>query len=226
MDGKAVQLVQGKEKKLEREDVMQVADELKELKWPIDVIDLDAAMSKGENVAIVKELCKKMECRVGGGIRTVEKAKEIIDAGASKVIIGTSAFDNGKLNVKFLSSLNEAIGKNKIIVSVDSKEGKIVDKGWTESTGINTLDVVKELQEYCSEIFYTYVDKEGMMEGNDIETVAKIKEIVDIEVTAAGGVSSIEEVRKLEEMGVNSVIGMAYYTGKISMDELIKLKGE
>ncbi|MCK5283812.1 MAG: 1-(5-phosphoribosyl)-5-[(5-phosphoribosylamino)methylideneamino] imidazole-4-carboxamide isomerase [Nanoarchaeota archaeon] len=226
MDKKVVQLVRGKEKKIEVDDVFYAADSLKELGNPIDVIDLDAAMGKGENVSLIKELCKRMDCRVGGGIRTLEKAKEIIDAGASKVIIGTGAFSDGKLNTTFLDELNKAIGKHKIIVSIDSKGGKIVDKGWTESTGINTLDIVKELENYCLEILYTYVDKEGMMEGTDFETVKKIKSMTRIEVTAAGGISSIDEIKKLEEIGVNSVVGMAYYTGKIKMSELLGLKNK
>jgi phosphoribosylformimino-5-aminoimidazole carboxamide ribotide isomerase len=224
MDGKAVQLVQGREKKIEVDDVMSLVEEFKKLDEPIDVIDLDAAMGKGDNLEKIKEICKEIPCRVGGGIRTVEKAKEIIASGAKKVIIGTSAFKEGKLNTEFLSKLKKEIGKEKIIVSVDSKEGKIVDKGWTNSTGINTLDVVKELEQYCSEIFYTYVDKEGMMQGTDFETVKKIRKAVpkEIEVTAAGSIGSIEEIKKLNEINVNSVVGMAYYTGKIKMDELVR----
>ena len=150
--------------------------------------------------------------------------KEIVEAGAKKVIIGTSAFKNGRVNKEFLGELKKEIGRERIIVSVDSIKGRIVERGWKHSTGIGTLDVVKELEEYCSEIFYTYVEKEGMMEGTDLEMVRKIRGMVSIEVTAAGGISSLEEIKRLEEIGVNSVVGMAYYTGRITMDELLKEK--
>ncbi len=221
MGGKAVQLVRGKEKKIEIDNVMGLADELKQLEKPIDVIDLDAAMGKGNNIELIKQLCKKLKCRVGGGIRSIDRAKELISAGADKLIIGTIAFKEGKLNKEFLTKLKDEIGKDKIIISIDSRQGRIVDMGWTHDTGINTMDVVKELEQYCSEIFYTYVDKEGMMEGTDFETVKKIRELANIEVTAAGGISSIGEIKKLEDIGVNSVVGMAYYTGKVTMQQII-----
>jgi phosphoribosylformimino-5-aminoimidazole carboxamide ribotide isomerase len=226
MKGKVVQLEQGRKKKIEIDDYISVANELKQLGNPIDIIDLDAAMEKGNNLEIIKKLCSIADCRVGGGIRSIEKANELINAGAEKIIIGTSAFKSGKLNIKFLSELRKQIGKEKIIISIDSKKGKIVDRGWKHTTGIKTLGIVKGLEKYCSEIFYTYVDKEGMMEGTDFETVKKIRETAgkNIEVTAAGGIASISEIKKLENIGVNSVLGMAYYTGKIKMSELIRLK--
>jgi phosphoribosylformimino-5-aminoimidazole carboxamide ribotide isomerase len=224
MGGKAVQLIQGKKKALEVADVLGLAKELARLGNPVDVIDLDAAMGKGDNLKLIKLLCKKLRCRVGGGIRSIGKAKELMKAGAERIIIGTTAFKEGKLNEEFLSKLEKEIGKERIIISVDSLKGNIVDMGWTHSTGIKTLDIIKSAEKYCSEIFYTYVDKEGMMKGTDFDTIKKIRKSAKVEVTAAGGISSPEEVERLESMGVNSVIGMAYYTRKITMEQLIKIK--
>lgn len=218
MNSKAVQLVQGKreQKKIEIDNILGLARKFS--KYNIQLIDLDAAMGKGDNLRIIKIICKQFKCRVGGGIRTLEKAKEIIKAGAKKIIIGSAAFKEGKINILFLKQLNKYVGKDKIIIAIDSKKGKIVIKGWKESTNISTLKVVKELEPYCSEFLYTYVDKEGMMQGTDFSTLRSLKQLTNNEITAAGGISSIEEVNRLERLKVNSVLGMALYTGKIKLN--------
>jgi len=217
MNGKAVQLVQGKreKKKIEIEDILGLARKFS--KYTIQLIDLDAAMDKGNNLRIIKILCKQFKCRVGGGIRNLAKAKEMAKAGAKKIIIGSAVFKDGKVNVLFLKQLNKFIGRDKIIIAIDSHEGKIVIKGWKESTGIDTLKVIKELEPYCSEFLYTYVDKEGMMQGTDFSTLRKLKHMTGNEITAAGGISSMDEVNRLERLKVNSVLGMALYTGKINL---------
>lgn len=217
MNGKVVQLVQGKRenKKIEIDDVLGIARKFS--KYTIQLIDLDAAMGKGDNLQIVKILCNKFKCRVGGGIRTLDRAREIVRAGAKKIIIGSAVFKDDEINILFLKQLNKFIGKDKIIIAIDSKEGKIVIKGWKESTNIDPLKIVKELEPYCSEFLYTYVDKEGMMQGTDFKTLRKLKQITTNEITAAGGISSMEEINRLERLGVNSVLGMALYTGKIKL---------
>jgi len=217
MNGKVVQLVQGKRenKKIEIEDVLGVARKFSN--YNIQVIDLDAAMGKGNNISTVKILCAKFKCRVGGGIRTVDKAKELVRAGAKKIIIGSAAFKDEKVDVLFLKILNKNIGRDKIIIAIDSREGKVVIKGWKESTNIDPVKIVKELEPYCSEFLYTYVDKEGMMEGTDFSTLRKLKFATTNEITAAGGISSMDEINRLERLGVNSVLGMALYTGKIKL---------
>jgi len=218
MNGKAVQLVQGKKenKKIEIDDILGLARKFS--KYTIQVIDLDAAMGSKNNLRTIKILCRQFNCRVGGGIRTLDKAREIIKAGAKKIIVGSSVFQKENINILFLKQLNKAIGKDKIIIAIDSREGKIVIKGWKESTNINTLKVVKELEPYCSEFLYTYVDKEGMMQGTDFSTLRKLKQLTDNEITAAGGISSLDEIKRLERLKVNSVLGMALYTGKIKLD--------
>ncbi|MBW2990025.1 1-(5-phosphoribosyl)-5-[(5-phosphoribosylamino)methylideneamino] imidazole-4-carboxamide isomerase [Candidatus Woesearchaeota archaeon] len=218
MEGKAVQLVRGQkeDKKIEIDDVLKLAKRFS--RYHIQLIDLDAAMGNGDNLRMIKRLCMHFRCRVGGGIRTLEKAKEIIEAGAEKIIIGSSAFRGGKVDVLFLKLLNKAVGKEKIIIAIDSKKGKIVVDGWKTSTGIKTLDMIGDLEPYCSEFLYTYVDREGMMQGTDFPMLRRLKQATSNEITAAGGISSMDEIKRLERIGVNSVLGMALYTGKIKLD--------
>ncbi|MFC1768371.1 HisA/HisF-related TIM barrel protein [Nanoarchaeota archaeon] len=216
MNGNVVQLVQGEEKKVELKDYKDILNKFEG--YEIQVIDLDAAKGEGNNKEIVKDICKKAPCRVGGGIRDIETAKEMISAGAKKVIIGSRAFEGAFVNKNFLDQLVKAIGKEKIIIAIDSKKGEIVIKGWRESTGIKATSVIKKLEPYCSEFLYTYVDKEGMMEGTDLATLEKLRLATKNDITAAGGISSLKEIEKLENLNINSALGMALYTGKIKLE--------
>ena len=162
-----------------------------------------------ENLELIKKICKIASCRVGGGIRTIEKANELLTAGAKKIIIGTKA------NTQFLKQLP----KERVIVAVDTKEGKIVDKGWTNRTAKTPQEAIKELEDYCSEFLFTNVDKEGLMQGFDFEKLNQLLGITNNKLTVAGGITTIEEIKQLEELNVNSQLGMALYTGKINLDE-------
>lgn len=206
MDGKAVQLRQGKEKVLEREDVFALAEEFS-LFGEIAVVDLDAAMGRGGNRELVKTLCGKFECRVGGGIRSPEDAEDLLRAGASKLIIGTRA------EPEFLKQLP----RERLIVAVDSTNGCVTTEGWTKKTRKSALEAVRELEIYCSEFLFTNVDKEGMMQGCDIETVKQLTSATKNKLTVAGGISTKEQVLELEQLGCNSQLGMALYTGKMSL---------
>jgi len=208
MNGKAVQLKQGREKVLEREDVFELAKYFGRF-GEVAVIDLDAAMGRGNNNEIVKELCRTVNCRVGGGIRTVERAKEVISFGAKKIIIGTAA------SKEFLTELP----KEKVLVAIDSKRGKVVTQGWQQETENTPQDVVKQLDNLCSGYLYTIVDKEGMMEGTDIDAILNIRAITDKELIAAGGIKSIEEIYRLDQAGANCQLGMAVYTGEINLED-------
>ncbi len=211
MGGKVVQLQQGKEKKLEIEGPVEFAKRLAGFK-AVQVIDLDAAMGKGSNLDIVKEISKIVKARVGGGIRAVEKARGVLDAGAEKIIIGTKA------KKEFMEELAGAIGKDKIIVAVDSFRGKVVVEGWQKETDITPMELAKELEGYCSEFLYTAVDREGLMSGIDLETIKKLKGATNNRITMAGGISSMEEVEMLDKLGIDAVVGMALYTGKIKLE--------
>ncbi|HIH09657.1 MAG TPA: bifunctional phosphoribosyl-AMP cyclohydrolase/phosphoribosyl-ATP diphosphatase HisIE [Candidatus Diapherotrites archaeon] len=208
MGGKAVQLRQGKEKVLEVENPLDLAKEFCKY-GEIAVIDLDAALGKGTNEQIMKEICKIAPCRVGGGIRTVQKARDMIKAGAKKIIIGTSA------TKEFLKELP----KEKIIVAIDTKNGFVVNKGWQESTNMTPFEAIEELEDYCSEFLFTNVNGEGMLQGIDRKIPLQIRGATKNEITIAGGISNIEEIKWLEENNMNSQLGMSIYTGKIRLSE-------
>ncbi len=218
MQGKVVQLRQGSEKVLERDDALALAADFDRY-GEIAVIDLDAAMGKGENVAMMKELVKRAECRVGGGIRTVEKAKEFIALGARKVIIGSQAFENNQINHTFLQELVNAIGRPRIIVAVDALEGKIVTRGWKHQTDLPLFDAVKQLEPYASEFLFTCVEREGTMKGANFDLIRELKRTTKRLITAAGGVSTLDEITQIADIGADVQLGMALYTGKVDLAE-------
>jgi phosphoribosylformimino-5-aminoimidazole carboxamide ribotide isomerase len=225
MDGKAVQLVRGREKKLE-------ADPLEMLRqfrgFPvIHVIDLDAAMGRGApgmpgvpsvNDRIVARLCRKRPCRVGGGVRTVERARELKALGAQQVIIGTAAFEQDGINTTFLAAARRAVGKKLLMIALDTSRGRIVVRGWRARTGLRAEDVIPELEPYCAGFLCTYVDKEGMMQGTNLRWFRRLREATDLPITAAGGITTMEEVEALAQLNMDAAIGMAIYTGKLRLD--------
>ena len=207
MNGKAVQLQQGKKLILEREDVLELAREFSKY-GEIAVIDLDAALGTGSNVSIIKEICKIADCRVGGGIRSIEKANEILSAGAKKIIIGTKA------SPEFLQKLP----KERLIVAIDTKGEKVVTQGWTHSTKDTPDQLIKVVDPYCSEYLFTNVDVEGMMDGLNFDIVERLIKLTDHPMTIAGGITTIADIQRLEHLNLNSQIGMAIYTGAIDLN--------
>ena len=217
MNGKAVQLKQGREKVLERDDPLTLAKKF-DCFGEIALIDLDAASGTGDNADLIKKICRSTDGRVGGGIRRLEKAKEIISYGATKIIVSTMAFEDDAINHEFLNRLNSAIGRNRIIIAIDAMNHEIVTKGWRHHTGINVFDAAKELEKYCAEFLFTCVEKEGGLKGTDVNAIKKLRKITPNKITAAGGISTIEEIRELSEIDVNVQLGMALYTGKIKLE--------
>ena len=215
MGGKAVQLVRGREKKLE-------ADPLEMLRqfraFPvIHVIDLDAAMGQGSNDTIVARLCRKRPCRVGGGVRTVERVRELKALGAEQIIIGTAAFEQNGVNRKFLAAARRAAGKRRLMLALDTSRGRIVVKGWRARTGLRAEDVIPELEPYCSGFLCTYVDKEGMMRGTNLRWFRSLRQATRLPITAAGGITTMDEVEALAALDMDAAIGMAIYTGKLRL---------
>jgi phosphoribosylformimino-5-aminoimidazole carboxamide ribotide isomerase len=222
MEGKVVQLVQGREKALEADSPEEMLRRF--AAFPeIQVIDLDAAMGRGSNDELVRRLASQAVTRVGGGVRTVARARALIDQGAHKVIVGTSAFTAGGINEPFLAAVRDAIGRDRLLVAVDSKDGRIVVKGWRESTSLTAEEVLHSLEPYCSGFLCTYVDKEGMLQGTDLEWFRRLRAETTLELTAAGGITTMEEVRALLAMDVHTALGMAIYTGRLSLSELASL---
>jgi len=219
MDGKVVQLIQGREKALEGE-APEVMIERFAAFPEIQIIDLDAAMGKGSNDEIVRRLAARTKARVGGGVRSAERARALVEAGAFKVIVGTAAFRNNGINEELLGEIRAAIGAERVLVALDSKGGKIVVRGWSEATSLEAEQVIRLLEPYCGGFLCTYVDKEGMLEGTDLDWFRRLRNATGHELTAAGGIAAIEEIDELERMGVHAALGMAIYTGRLSLEEL------
>ena len=216
MDGKAVQLVRGRRKALEA-DPMEMLQKFKG--FPIiHVIDLDAAMGQGSNDRIVQRLCRKAPCRVGGGVRTVERVRELAALGAKQIIVGTAAFSAGGINRQFLAAARRAVGKKHLMIALDTSRGRIVVKGWRARTGLRAEDVIPELEPYCSGFLCTYVDKEGMMQGTNLRWFRRLRQFTRRPLVAAGGITTMEEVEALAAMSIDAAVGMAIYTGKLRLD--------
>ena len=217
MDGKAVQLVRGRKKALEADPFEMLA---RFRGFPaIQVIDLDAAMGKGNNYKILKRLCRQAPCRVGGGVRTLERVGELADLGAKKIIIGTAAFREGEIDRSFLSAAKKAVGQKLLMVALDTSRARIVVKGWRERTGLRAEDVIPALEPYCSGFLCTYVDKEGMMQGTSLRWFRRLRKTTELPITAAGGITAMEEVQALAKMDIDAAVGMAIYTGKLPLDQ-------
>ena len=212
MEGKAVQLRRGMEKVLER-DFGEMLDEFA-LARELQVIDLDAAMGTGSNMELVKRACAVSNARVGGVINSIAKAVEIIGAGAGKVIIGSRA------EKEFLGGLCGEIGREKIAVALDSYNGEIVKDAWKTRTGIRVGEKISLLEDYCSEFFFTFVEREGMLQGIDVQRAIELKKLTRNRVVVAGGISTEQEAGELDANGIDCVVGMALYTGKISMPKI------
>lgn len=229
-DGHIVQLKNGKDLVLQRDDADSLISEFNKF-GEVAIIDLDQALQntdeKGntKNTELLKSLLRKGNVRVGGGIRTVKKAKELISLGAEKVIIGSAAWKSNPkegespLNEEFLSELVNAIGKQRVIISVDAIHGKIAVKGWTETVNVSLIEGAKLAEKYASELLFTCVEKEGCMEGTDMNAVKELRAAVKCRVVAAGGVNSLEQVVELEKSGCDVQLGMALYTGVVNLKD-------
>lgn len=218
-DGAVVQLVQGERLAIRDDDINKWVTRF--ARFPkVQVIDLDAAMGKGDNLAIVRRIAGQLTCRVGGGVRTVERAQDILAAGATAVIAGSALFRNGQPDLVFAAQLADAIGSERLIAAVDSKGGQVVVNGWKTALPITAVEAVKALEPFCSEFLYTYVDAEGLMKGTNIPAILEVRRATARRVTAAGGITTKEEIDTLHANGVDSVVGMAVYTGTLSIDDL------
>jgi phosphoribosylformimino-5-aminoimidazole carboxamide ribotide isomerase len=219
MEGKVVQLVQGREKALEADPPEEMLRRF--AAFPeIQVIDLDAAMGRGSNGDLVRMIASQAAVRVGGGVRTVERAQALVEQGARKVIVGTAAFAQRGVHEAFLKALAAALGRDRVLIALDSKDGRIVVKGWRESTELAAEEVLSALEPYCGGFLCTYVDKEGMMQGTDLEWFRRLRAATALELTAAGGITTMDEVRALLAMNIHVALGMAIYTGRLSLAEL------
>ncbi|MCL2211984.1 MAG: phosphoribosyl-ATP diphosphatase [Treponema sp.] len=233
-NGKVVQLKQGEELVLQRDNADELAADFDRF-GEIAVIDLDAAMGKGSNMEMIKPLLRKAECRVGGGIRTAAQAKELVSLGARKIIVGSNAFrnpekkgagkENGEfaVNVSFLEEMSKKIGRERLIVAVDARNGEIVVDGWKTSAELDLIEAAKTVEPYAGELLFTCVEREGTMTGINIDQVRKLREAVGCQITVAGGVSTLEEIDQIAKLGCDVQLGMALYTGKINLADAFSI---
>lgn len=206
MDGKVVQLKQGKEKVYENDDIDKVINQYR-IFPEINVIDLDSAMGKGNNRELIKKICKEISCNIGGGIRTLDIAKDYIEAGAKSIIVGTKA------NKDFLSNLP----KEKVVVALDVKDGKIAVKGWQELEEENIYEKMIELEPYCKKYLVTNVDVEGLNAGTNLKFFESLAQKTKNDVMVAGGITTIEEIKHIHTLGLDQVLGMAITSGKLNI---------
>jgi phosphoribosylformimino-5-aminoimidazole carboxamide ribotide isomerase len=217
--GQAVQLVRGRKLRLAEGNVWGLLDRFR--RYPVlQLIDLDAAMRRGSNGRLVRELCRRAQAagirvRVGGGIRSVARARRTLDWGAEKIIIGSAAFRGSHLHRAFLMRLNERIGRNRILLALDTARGKIVVHGWQRALEFEPAAVIGELEHYCSGFLCTYVDREGTMRGTNLQFFRQLRACTALPITAAGGIRSRREIRALERLGMDAAVGMAMYLHKI-----------
>ncbi len=222
MDGKVVQLVQGREKALEVDSPDEMLERF--AAFPeIQVIDLDAAIGSGSNDELMEHIAARAVVRAGGGVRNVERARKLLEQGARQVIVGTAAFTAIGIHEDFLKELGRAIGIYRVQVALDSKGGRIVVKGWREAIDLAAEQVIHQLEPYCGGFLCTYVDKEGMMQGTDLDWFRRLRGMTALPLTAAGGITTYEEVQALLEMKVDAALGMAIYTGKLDLDKLAEM---
>lgn len=222
MGGKVVQLVRGREKALEGgspEEMLRLFSE-----FPvIQVIDLDQALGRGSNLEIVQRVAGQARTWVGGGVRTVDDARRLARSGAERVIVGTAAIGPDGPDTRFLERLRGAVGRDNVTVALDSMNGRIVVKGWRESTSLTAEEVIARFEPHCGAFLCTYVDNEGTMQGTDLAWYRRLRAATSREITAAGGIASLEEVGELLETGVHVALGMAVYTGRLDLADLAEL---
>jgi phosphoribosylformimino-5-aminoimidazole carboxamide ribotide isomerase len=217
--GAVVQLVQGERLAIKDDDVFRWVRRFE--RFPkVQVIDLDAAIGVGDNLALVRQIASALSCRVGGGIRTVERAREVLAAGAQQIIAGSSLFKSGQPDLAFANALAEAVGTERVIAAVDSRGGYVVIHGWKTTLSLTAVEAVLALEPYCGEFLYTHVDKEGLMQGTDMKAIRAVRQATTRRVTAAGGITTQQEIDELHALGVDSVVGMALYTGKLEVPEV------
>ena len=210
MGGKIVQLVQGSKKALEFDNFEEWIERFSG--YPlVQLIDLDAAMGTGNNRSLVQEMARRLPCQVGGGIRSIESARETLAVGAHRVILGSSLISAGKINSDFAREISEQLGAEKLVFAVDSLRGRVAIKGWKQATDIKPDEMMRVLEPFCGAFLYTHIDTEGTLQGIPIDVVRSLRACTSRRFIAAGGIRSAEEIDALDLMGIDAVVGMAIY---------------
>jgi phosphoribosylformimino-5-aminoimidazole carboxamide ribotide isomerase len=215
-NGHVVQLVQGERLAIEAPSPEPWIEKFRGFPR-VQLIDLDAARGRGDNAAMVADICGRLPCRVGGGIRSIERARAVLDAGAHAVIVSSALFTSGGVDEAVARRLAEAVGADRVIAAVDSRGGRVAIHGWKTVLPITAVEAVRALEPFCAEFLYTHVDKEGLMQGTDIDAILAVRRATTRRVTAAGGITTWDEIDRLDADGVDAVVGMAVYTGQLPL---------
>jgi phosphoribosylformimino-5-aminoimidazole carboxamide ribotide isomerase len=214
--GRIVQLVQGEKLAVETSDFEGWIEKF--AAYPnVQLIDLDAAKNAGTNERLIADICSRLPCRVGGGIRTPERAQQLVNLGATAVILASALFRDGAVDTEFARRIAEAITPERFIAAVDSRGGHVVVDGWRTTLTLTPVDAVRVLEPYAGEFLYTHVDREGLMQGTDMSAIEAVRNATGRKLTAAGGITTMEEVDRLDALGIDAVVGMAIYTGRMSL---------
>jgi phosphoribosylformimino-5-aminoimidazole carboxamide ribotide isomerase len=215
--GRVVQLVQGERLALAFDDLDRWLRRFAAFPL-VQVIDLDAAKGHGSNDDLIRRSCAALGCRVGGGIRSIERARSILELGAHEVILGSALFDGPRVNAAFAAEAAQAIGRDRLVAAVDCRNGKVTLRGWREVIDLTPVQAVRELEPYVGAFLCTIVEGEGLMQGIDMTAILAVKDATSLRVTAAGGIRGPSEVAELDRVGVDAVVGMALYSGKFDQD--------
>jgi phosphoribosylformimino-5-aminoimidazole carboxamide ribotide isomerase len=216
MGGKIVQLVQGERKALEFEDFEEWIDRFSSFPL-IQLIDLDAAIGTGHNRDLVREFANRLPCQVGGGVRSIQTAEQMLSSGARRVILGSSLIRDGQPDVVFARELADTVGPEKLVFAIDSKEGRVAIRGWRHLTAITPREMIAALDSWCSAFLYTHIDSEGLMQGIPIDTVSDLRASTSKQLIVAGGIASSEQIDQLDALRIDAVVGMAIYTGRLKL---------
>jgi phosphoribosylformimino-5-aminoimidazole carboxamide ribotide isomerase len=212
LGGRIVQLVQGEKLRLAFDDFEYWIGKF--AKYPlVQLIDLDAAMRQGANATLVEQIAKRLPVQAGGGIHTIERAQQVLEAGAKRVIVGSALFSaEGKVNTEFAANLSARVGAERVVAGIDTKNGRIAVKGWKTQVELTPDDAIPQLEPYAAAFLYTHVDTEGTMQGFPIDVAARLRKLTKKQLIVAGGIRSQQEVDALDALGADAVVGMAVYT--------------
>ena len=219
-DGQAVQLVHGRKRELAVADVFSLLRKFKKYPW-LHVIDLDAAMGKGANDELVRKVCKSarkdfgMRVRIGGGIRTISRAKEIASWGVNQIIVGSAAFHGRKVNTRFLGQLSKKLHRKRVVIALDTARGRITVHGWRKRLALQAESVMPQLEPFCAGFLCTDVDREGTMTGANLEWFRMLRDATAHPIIAAGGIRTQSEIAALEKLGMDAAVGMALYKNQL-----------
>jgi phosphoribosylformimino-5-aminoimidazole carboxamide ribotide isomerase len=217
LGGRIVQLVQGEKLRLVFDDFEYWIEKFS--KYPlVQLIDLDAAMRQGDNSALVEQIARRLPCQAGGGIRTIERARQVLDAGARRVIIGSALFSaEGIVNTDFAAEMVASVGVEHVVAGIDTKNGRIAVKGWKAQVELTPDNAIPQLEPHAAAFLYTHVDTEGTLQGFPLETAARLRKLTQRQLIVAGGIRSQQEVDALDALGADAVVGMAVYTEMLAV---------